>query len=85
MKAVLNEVPHTSDFRMWPRLGSMFPVSVKLHMYMRNSTRQQGKDKVNSPIPPGQLLFPERGGKSALGGIRTHGTLLSRRALYQLS
>ena len=49
--------------------------SVKLNEVTRQTTQ----------LHPGQLLFSEKGKRAALGGIRTHDTLLSRQVLYQLS
>ena len=46
-----------------------------------SNDRGYGKEMANNTTAPRKALF-QRG---ALGGIRTHGTLKSRQALYQLS
>ena len=46
-----------------------------------NNAVARHKEKQTSHLHPGQLFFP----RDAPGWIRTHDTLLSRRALYQLS
>ena len=42
------------------------------------------KAKQTSQLHLGQLFFSKEKGRAALGGIRTHDTLQSRRVFYQL-
>ena len=53
------------------------------HVNINEVTRQRQIKQLN--CTQDNSFFPEKGKRAALGGIRTHDTLLSGRALYQLS
>ena len=75
----LSWLPFNSSSIHIMSLASVLCKCLCMSQQLGNEVERQGKARQTSQLHPGQLR------RAALGGIRTHDTLQSRRALYQLS